>query len=153
MAEPLKDKNKIIQKEIISLLAKHRVDIGVVTKIISKLCRMESNRKSAVEYLRDSACMRRGCKYRTEKSKIKVTVFKDRCPNCETSSIDTSDLNEEWKKSGRKYGFGNSNTLDTSPTKQPPTEEVWDNMKEKDTHYWCRGCNTCPEENCWDRVS
>lgn len=33
------------------------------------------------------------------------------------------------------------------------TQEVWDNMKEKDTHYWCRGyCDTCPEEHCWGRV-
>ena len=98
MAEPLKDKNKIIQKEIISLLAKHRVDIGVVTKIISKLCRMESNRKSAVEYLRDSVCMRRGCKYSTKKSKIKVTVFKDRCPACRKIDQAFPDINQHNKK-------------------------------------------------------
>lgn len=50
--EPLKDKNKLIQKEIVDLLMKHKVRLGVITKVIAKLCRIESNRKQAVEWLK-----------------------------------------------------------------------------------------------------
>ena len=33
------------------------------------------------------------------------------CPECGTSDLDTSELNEEWKQRGEEYGYGDNNTL------------------------------------------
>ncbi|KKL94362.1 hypothetical protein LCGC14_1865380 [marine sediment metagenome] len=34
------------------------------------------------------------------------------------------------------------------------TQEIWDNAKKNDSHFFCRGlcCDTC-EEVCYDRVN
>lgn len=44
------------------------------------------------------------------------TAYHDmRCPECGSTNIDTSDINQEWARQGRRYGYGDNNVLDTSP--------------------------------------
>jgi hypothetical protein len=38
------------------------------------------------------------------------------CPKCGTSNLDTSDLRKEFESQGRKYGYGDHNTLETNKT-------------------------------------
>lgn len=39
-----------------------------------------------------------------------------RCPKCGTTDLDTSELCAAWAKEGRRYGYGDDNSLRMEPT-------------------------------------
>ena len=47
-----------------------------------------------------------------EKFDLSISIYHDfYCPECGTSNLDTSELNEEWKQRGEEYSYGDNNTF------------------------------------------
>ena len=41
-----------------------------------------------------------------------ASIYSDmRCPKCNTTNLDTSELNKEWAAEGKSYGYGDDNSL------------------------------------------
>lgn len=55
-----------------------------------------------------------GCGFNGHADEYKpcMSAYHDlRCPKCDTTDINTSEINEVWKFQGRTYGYGDDNSL------------------------------------------
>lgn len=57
-------------------------------------------------------CKMCGFKGNADEFKAAFDAYHDmKCPVCDTTAVDTTDVSEEWAKNGKVYSFGKNNVL------------------------------------------